>query len=153
MVTVALPPDHAIVMDAVRVVTSGFPLRKKVGASVPLPELLERKIQSALAPASHPQVPAVRVMARGYLPPVGSTSCVVGDTVYEHPGFKRKSARGFAGTVTACSPGLYPAADTRSVNASARRSSIRYSPFESVNANFPALTLPPRTSRRAPAIG
>jgi hypothetical protein len=72
-------------MDAVRVDTSGFPLMKKVGASVPLPESLERKIQSALAPACHPQVPVVRVMARGYLPPVGSTSCVAGDTVYEHP--------------------------------------------------------------------
>jgi len=97
---VALPPDHAIVMDAVRVVTSGFGLMKKVGASVPLPELLERKTQSALAPASHPQVPAVRVMARGYLPPVGSTSCFAGDTVYEHqPAVASGDAAGDVGAV------------------------------------------------------
>src|SRR5258705_10131569 len=114
-------------MVAVRVGTPPYCLAKKVGASVPLPELLERKTQSASAPASHPQVPVVRVMARGYLPPVGSTSCLAGNTVYEHGatvGFNRKSARELAGTVTPCSPGSYPAADTRSVNASARRSSI-----------------------------
>jgi hypothetical protein len=49
MVIVALPPDHAIVMDAVRVDTSGFCLMKKVGASVPLPELLEENPVSARA--------------------------------------------------------------------------------------------------------
>ena len=54
---------------------------QRVGAAA---RVTRKEIQSALAAASHAQVPVDRVMARGYLPPVGSTSCVAGDTVYEH---------------------------------------------------------------------
>jgi len=122
--------------------------------SVPLPAVLDNEIHKAFALACHPQVPVARVIVTVSPPPVAGTSCVAGDSVYAQdaaPCFSRKSARVFAGTATPCSPASYPAADARTLNASAARSSIRYSPLPLVTANLPALT-PPTTSTRAPAI-